>query len=98
MMMVRRKPTFTEIRTAMLFMGGLAGATYVTLIDQTDRPTLLILFGAMMGLPLFLRSDEKHPPPVIAVPPPPQILPQPGDASNSPSTPGQSTSTPAGGP
>lgn len=98
MMMVRRKPTFAEIRTALLFLGGLVGVGYVTLIDQTDRPTLLILFGAMMGLPLFLRSDEKHPPPVIAVPPTPQILPQTGDPASSPSSPGQSTSTPAGGP
>lgn len=97
-MMARRRPTFTEVRTALLFVGGLAGVGYVTLIDQTDRPTLLILFGAMMGLPLFLRSDEKHPPPDIAVPPPPQILPQPGTPSNSPSSPGQSTSSPAGGP
>lgn len=64
------RPTFTQIRSAVLFVGGLAGAAYVTLVDQTDRPTLLILFGAMLGLPLFLRSDEKHPPPEIQVPQP----------------------------
>lgn len=67
-----RRPTFIQFRTAALFAGGMLGVAYVTLIDSTDRPTLLILFGAMMGLPLFLRQDEKNavaPPP----PPPPQL-------------------------
>jgi hypothetical protein len=50
---------FVKIRTAVLFIGGLIGVAYVTLTDQTDRPTLLILFAAMMGLPLFLHTDEK---------------------------------------
>jgi hypothetical protein len=63
-----RRPTFVQVRTVTLFFGGLAGAAYVTLLDQTDRPTLLILFGAMMGLPLFLRADEKH---QVTLPPPP---------------------------
>jgi len=94
--MARRWPTFNEVRTALLFGGGLAGVGYVTLIDQTDRPTLLILFGAMMGLPLFLRSDEKHPPPEIQIPPP-QVL-TPGTQSSSPTPPGQPTTPPVGGP
>jgi hypothetical protein len=65
-MMARlRPPTFVQFRTAVLFLGGLAGVAYETLVNQSDRPTLLIMFGAMMGLPLFLKSDEKHPPPVI---------------------------------
>lgn len=33
--------------------------TYETLFTNVDRPTLLLLFAAMMGLPAFLRSDEK---------------------------------------
>ena len=81
----------------MLFGGGLCGVAYVTLIDQTDRPTLLILFGAMMGLPLFLRSDERHPPPVIQVTPPQVLSPPSGGSPSSPSPSGQ-PSTPAGGP
>lgn len=60
-----RRPTFLQVRSAVLFVGGLAGVAYVTLVDNTDRPTLLIMFGAMLGLPLFLRSDEKHPPPTL---------------------------------
>lgn len=70
-----RRPTFLQVRSALLFIGGLAGVAYVTLVDQTDRPTLLVMFGAMLGLPLFLRSDEKHPPPVIQTPAPPTVLP-----------------------
>lgn len=72
-------PTFAQVRAAVLLGGGLAGVAYVTLVDQTDRPTLLIMFGAMLGLPLFLRNDERHTPPehpatpTPTPPPPPQV-------------------------
>ena len=52
-------PTFVQVRTAVLFVVGLVGVGYETLVGQGDRPTLLILFAAMMGLPLFLKADEK---------------------------------------
>jgi hypothetical protein len=74
------RPTFVQVRTAALFMGGLLGVAYVTLTSQADRPTLLILFAAMMGLPLFLRADDKlHLPPGMAPPPgvPPPVPPPP---------------------
>lgn len=29
------------------------------LFTSLDRPALLVLFAAMMGLPAFLRSDER---------------------------------------
>jgi hypothetical protein len=45
------------IRDAILFFVGLGGVIYVTVFDQTDRPTLLFLFAAMMGLPLYLRRN-----------------------------------------
>jgi hypothetical protein len=48
-----------QVRDVILFFGGLAGAAYETLGTQADRPTLLLLFAAMMGLPAFLRADEK---------------------------------------
>lgn len=70
-----RRPSFLQVRSTVLFVGGLAGVAYVTLVDNTDRPTLLIMFGAMLGLPLFLRSDEKHPPPTIPTPAPPTLPP-----------------------
>lgn len=47
------------IRDVLLFTGGLAGVAHETLISAVERPTLLILFAAMMGLPAFLRNDER---------------------------------------
>jgi hypothetical protein len=35
------------------------GVVHETLFTDAADPTLLIVFGAMMGLPAFLRSDEK---------------------------------------
>lgn len=45
-------------RNLVLFIFGLGGITYETVADHSDRPTLLILFGAMVGLPPILRADE----------------------------------------
>lgn len=53
----QRKARIT--RDSVLFAAGLAGVFYETVFDRADRPTLLLLFGAMMGLPAFLRSDEQ---------------------------------------
>jgi hypothetical protein len=47
-------------RDAVLFVTGLAGVVYETVITKVDRPTLLLLFAAMIGLPTFLRGDEVH--------------------------------------
>lgn len=47
-------------RDAVLFVVGLLGITHETLITRAgERPTLLLLFGAMVGLPLFLRADDR---------------------------------------
>lgn len=46
-------------RDSVLFFAGLAGITHETLMAETERPSLLILFATMIGLPAFLRSDEK---------------------------------------
>ena len=50
-------------RDTILFLVGLAGICYETLAQGGDRPTLLILFGAMVGLPAFLSSDKRDPEP-----------------------------------
>lgn len=57
------KRTFTArvTRDTALFVFGLLGIGYETLLVHVDRPTLLILFGGMVGLPAFLRQDEKKP-------------------------------------
>lgn len=48
------------VRDMILFFGGFAGVAHETLVSSLERPALLILFAAMMGLPAFLRSDEKR--------------------------------------
>lgn len=46
-------------RDAVLFVSGLVGIAHETFVSELERPGLLVLFGAMVGLPAFLRSDEK---------------------------------------
>lgn len=46
-------------RDGILFVAGLAGVAYETVYTGGDRPTLLLLFAAMMGLPAFLQRDEE---------------------------------------
>jgi hypothetical protein len=45
-------------RNTLLFTGGLLGVAHETLLQHAERPTLLILFAAMMGLPAFLPSGS----------------------------------------
>lgn len=65
------------LRDFALFIGGLAGVAHETLGADAERPTLLILFAAMMGLPAFLQK------PGVAAPPPatfrPEAQPPPAD-------------------
>lgn len=58
------------IRDAALFVAGVLGVAHETLGDQAERPTLLILFAAMMGLPAFLQQKEPAAPaePATAAP------------------------------
>lgn len=65
----RRWPRLT--RDAVLFIAGLAGVFHETVFTNADRPSLLFLFGAMIGLPAFLRSDEKRNAPKPPEPPKP---------------------------
>jgi hypothetical protein len=46
-------------RDGVIFIFGLGGIIHETLFSHSERPTLLLLFGAMIGLPAFLRLDEK---------------------------------------
>jgi hypothetical protein len=48
------------LRDIILFFAGLGGVAHETLIATTERPTLLLLYAAMMGLPMFLRADERR--------------------------------------
>ena len=46
-------------RNTVLLVVGLLGVAHETLVNNTDRPTLLLLFAAMIGLPAFINKDEK---------------------------------------
>lgn len=47
-------------RDLVLFTFGLLGVLHETLRTDGDRQFLLMLFAGMMGLPVFLRKDEKN--------------------------------------
>jgi hypothetical protein len=53
---VRRPPQLK--RDTVLFISGLIGVAHQTIVAKAEKPTLLLLFGAMIGLPAFLRGDE----------------------------------------
>lgn len=46
-------------RDTVLFVAGILGIAHETLQTGIERPALLAAFLAMMGLPLFLRADER---------------------------------------
>lgn len=48
------------LRDIVLFVAGLAGVAHETLIADAERPTLLLLFAAMMGLPIILNADQRR--------------------------------------
>lgn len=45
-------------RKDLLFVAGLMGIAWEALRDSAERPTLLLLYAAMIGLPLVLRADD----------------------------------------
>lgn len=52
-------------RDTLLFVLGLAGLVYETISGGAEKPTLIIAFVGMMGLPLFIRGnddDDEDPP------------------------------------
>lgn len=57
--MVKRSRIPKIGRDTVLFTAGLAGVFHETVIAKSERPTLLFLFATMIGLPAFLRADEK---------------------------------------
>lgn len=65
-------------RKSILFVLGLLGIANEAQRNGTERPTLLILYAGMVGLPAFLKADEKiqeHTPvtpPIEPTPTPPE--------------------------
>jgi hypothetical protein len=46
-------------RDVVIFGIGIIGIVHEIFWSSSDRPTILILFAAMIGLPAFLRIDER---------------------------------------
>lgn len=85
-MVIRRRFSRIRItRDTALFLVGLAGIVFVTIKGHPD-PTLLVLFGGMVGLPAFLNNDEKRrdDPPPVERRRPPRRLPEDDDEEYSP--------------
>lgn len=56
-----RRLTGRQWRDATLFLAGLLLTVNESVVHQgPERPTLLLLFAAMMGLPFILRADEQR--------------------------------------
>jgi hypothetical protein len=74
-----RIPRAKITRDTILFVVGLGGIVYETVSGGAEKPTLIIAFVGMVGLPLFIRNDEQRQPPP---PPPPEPAspPDPGPA------------------
>jgi len=47
-------------RDTALFVAGLGLVIREAVFENADRPYLLMIFAGMMGLPVFLRKDEKN--------------------------------------
>ena len=48
-----------KTRDAILFLLGAGGVIHETVASQSERPMLLMLFAAMMGLPAFLAAERQ---------------------------------------
>lgn len=60
--MAQRRRWFARLsRDTLLFTAGLVGFAHEVVFGTvSERPTLLLICAAMMGLPVFLRADEKR--------------------------------------
>lgn len=74
--MSRLRPTATGWRDGLLFLTGLALIVNEAVIrDGPERPTLLLLYAGMVGLPAVLRADDRRANDSTE-PPPPQTKEQ----------------------
>lgn len=51
-----------QIREVILFFGGLVGIAHETLTYGVERPSFLVLFAGMIGLPLWIAKDKEASP------------------------------------
>lgn len=64
-------------RDTIIFLLGIAIIIYEVVVEHGERPTVLILAGAMIGLPAFLHGDERIKKVLGEPPPPPDPPPTP---------------------
>ena len=76
--------SWTTVRDILLFVAGVAGLAHEVLLTNTERPTLLILFAAMMGLPAVLRQDTAKPPEIKPKDEPKQLKDPKGNGESQP--------------
>lgn len=50
--------SWNGITKAALFLGGMGGIVHETFFTQLDRPSLLVLFATMVGLPKLIGLDQ----------------------------------------
>jgi len=50
---------FKSLRDILMFCIGTAGIGYEAIVQSSERLNLLILYGALLGLPYIFKSDEK---------------------------------------
>lgn len=50
---------FRSVRDVLTFGLGAAGIAYEVLGEGPERPTLLIVFAGLLGLPLVFREQDK---------------------------------------
>lgn len=55
--MAGKLPDSRAWRDLALFIVGLLGVLHEVFFTALDRPSLVVLFAAMMGLPLYLRKN-----------------------------------------
>lgn len=52
------KDYWQALRDPLLTLGGIAIAFYETLVQQVDRPYILAVAVAMMGIPWAIKADQ----------------------------------------
>ena len=55
----RNFDNWPRVREVILFLAGLGGVLYETFHGPVE-PSLLVIFGAMMGIPIILNKDNKE--------------------------------------
>lgn len=59
-----RSPWWRQVRhikrDTIIFTVGILGIANEALRNNVDRPALIVLFGGMIGLPVFLHTDEQR--------------------------------------